>query len=68
MSLDIGNTVRQTFVRLLVETVFPGMLKQALEKIGMDKAPNVQAGFEAVGLIPLNCEKVLIKLPASDDG
>lgn len=53
---------------VITKSVFPTMLKKAFDKVGVNTAHNVIAGFEACGIFPLNRDKVLKKIPhLSDD-
>lgn len=44
---------------VLPRTLFPRMLKSAVESLGSRKANNIRAGFKAYGLIPFSPESVL---------
>jgi len=43
--------------------VFPRLLRQCLEEIHINSKENITSGFEATGIVPLNRQKVLDKLP-----
>ena len=49
--------------KLLKKDEFPGMLKLLPEHIGIQKNANVVRGFETCGILPLNPEAVLKKMP-----
>lgn len=47
--------------------IFPKLLKQVLINIGAKSQKNIQSGFEATGIVLLNREKVLKKLPVEEE-
>jgi hypothetical protein len=46
---------------------FAGLLRDMLANNVVNNAANIRAGFEACGIIPLNKDKVLARLPAEDE-
>lgn len=48
---------------VIPKTEFPRLLKEAIEKIGIRSQQNSIAGFNACGIVPLNPNKVLNKIP-----
>ncbi|XP_039300054.1 jerky protein homolog-like [Nilaparvata lugens] len=49
------------------KSVFPRLLREAIESMGDKLRANIIAGFRATGLIPLDKEEVLKKLPKQAD-
>ncbi|XP_072397988.1 uncharacterized protein [Diabrotica undecimpunctata] len=47
---------------VLPKTVFPRLLKETIEKVGLKSTSNIQAGFKACGIVPLNPDQVLKKI------
>lgn len=47
--------------------VFPSMLNNLIEALGMRSSTNLKSGFRACGIVPLNSEAVLRKLPSAMD-
>ncbi|KAG5900709.1 hypothetical protein JTB14_038227 [Gonioctena quinquepunctata] len=45
---------------------FPGLLKQTLVELGAKNSDNIKAGFKATGLIPIDREAVLKRIPSQD--
>ncbi|XP_068082137.1 uncharacterized protein [Anabrus simplex] len=50
---------------VLPKCEFPKMLKKTFEEVGVHLTSNIVAGFAACGIVPLNREAVLKKLPKS---
>lgn len=50
----------------LRKDIFPSLLRQTLEKVGANQLENIKAGFKATGLIPLDRDAVLSKIPKQD--
>lgn len=46
--------------------VFPRLLNQTLNRGSLSNEQNIKSGFEATGLLPLNRQKVLSKLPKTN--
>lgn len=47
--------------------VFPLMLNNLIEALGMRSSTNLRSGFRACGIVPLNPQVVLKKLPSATD-
>ncbi len=52
---------RNPTAKLLLKTEFPSMLKELLEVLSTEK--HLPTAFKKSGLVPVNCEKVLERLP-----
>lgn len=48
---------------VIPKTEFPRLLKEAIENIGLKSKENSIAGFSACGIVPLNPDRVLQKIP-----
>lgn len=50
----------------LRKDIFPNLLKKCLEKVQSTNAENIKSGFAACGIIPLDRNAVLKKIPGQD--
>lgn len=50
----------------LRKDMFPTLLRQTLAKVGSNQSENIKAGFRTTGLIPLDRDAVLNKIPKQD--
>ncbi|XP_022187493.2 uncharacterized protein LOC111046286 [Nilaparvata lugens] len=48
---------------VLPKSVFPSLLRETIESIGLTCADNIRSGFRACGIVPLDSDRVLNKLP-----
>lgn len=53
-------------IGVISKVEFPKLLKQTLENIQKNSKKNVEAGFEACGIVPFNPQAVLKKVPSSE--
>jgi len=54
---------KQTNRGVVPKSVFPRLLKNTVERLGDKLSENIKAGFKATGLIPMNREEVLKRVP-----
>ncbi|KAG5881252.1 hypothetical protein JTB14_032964 [Gonioctena quinquepunctata] len=53
--------------RVIKKDVFPRLLRQCLESINVKNSQNIKSGFEATGIAPIDRQKILQKLPKTQD-
>ncbi|KAK4874691.1 hypothetical protein RN001_014051 [Aquatica leii] len=49
-------------IGVLPKTVFPALVKEAIEEVGLQSALNTKAGFKACGIVPFNPDHTLKKI------
>jgi len=57
---------RNTRQTTLPKESFAPLLKQLCQELGMKDNPNIASGFKETGIVPLDRQRILRKLPDSD--